>query len=83
MVACAGGDVSVYSHCAHCRNCKGVRSGTRTTSSPQAQALIEVRRGAVGDESLMNAAMIFNTLVRDGTAIECSDDTNSGFKGLY
>jgi hypothetical protein len=31
----------------------------------------------------MNAAMMFNTLVRDGAAIECSDDANHGYEGLY
>jgi hypothetical protein len=31
----------------------------------------------------MNAAMLFNTLVRDGDAIECDDDKDTGFSGLY
>jgi hypothetical protein len=27
--------------------------------------------------------MLFNTLIRDGTAIECADDDNRGYIGLY
>ena len=82
-VDCADGVVSVYSHCAYCRHCNGVRVGSRLVSSPQGQSLIDVRRGVAADESLMNAAMMFNTLVRDGAAIECDDDANNGFLGLY
>jgi cytochrome c5 len=82
-VACADGDISVYSHCAYCRYCKGVRMGNRVAPSPQSQALLEVRRGVGSDDVLMNAAMMFNTLVRDGSAIECSDDENNGFASLY
>jgi len=82
-VSCVDGDVSVYSHCAYCRHCRGVRAGDRVTPPPQKQALGDLRRGAAADENLMNAAMMFNTLVRDGTAIECDDDGNKGFAGLY
>jgi hypothetical protein len=82
-VTCAGGEVSVYSHCAYCRHCRGVRTGNRLAPSPQGQALLEVRRGSAGDDVLMNAAMMFNTLVRDGSGIECSDEENSGFARLY
>jgi hypothetical protein len=82
-VACAGGDISVYSYCAYCRHCVGVRSGNRLSPSPQGKALLEVRRGGVSDDVLMNAAMMFNTLVRDGTGVECADDGNSGFSRLY
>jgi hypothetical protein len=32
---------------------------------------------------LMNAAMMFNSLVRDGTAIACDDDKNTGYLALY
>ena len=35
------------------------------------------------DEALMSAAMQFNTLVRDGTAMECDDDGDCGFKSRY
>lgn len=82
-VDCTDGVVSVYSHCTYCRHCKGVRIGNRLAPSPQGQALNNVRRGVAADESLMNAAMMFNTLVRDGGAIECDDDNNTGFLGLY
>jgi hypothetical protein len=64
-VACADGEVSVYSQCAYCKHCKGILVG----KAP--------------DESLMNAAMMFNTLVRDGSAIECDDDANEGFITRY
>jgi hypothetical protein len=82
-VACADGNVSVYSHCAYCRHCKGVRAGSRVVPTPQMQALNDIRRGVSADENLMNAAMMFNTLVRDGSAIECDDDANNGYLGLY
>jgi len=82
-VGCADGNVSVYSHCAYCRHCRGVVVGNRTAPMPQMQALNDMRRGAAGDENLMNAAMMFNTLVRDGTAIGCDDDENRGYEGLY
>ena len=82
-VACADGNVSVYSHCAYCRHCHGVRAGNRVVPTPQMQALNDMRRGVSADENLMNAAMMFNTLVRDGSAIECDDDANNGYLGLY
>jgi hypothetical protein len=83
IVACADGNISVYSRCAYCRHCNGVRMGNRVAPSPQNQALLDVRRGTVSDDVLMNAAMMFNTLVRDGSAIECNDSENNGFTSLY
>lgn len=82
-VACADGEVSVYSQCAYCKHCKGILVGKRMTQTPQAQAYSDMRRGKAPDESLMNAAMMFNTLVRDGSAIECDDDANEGFVTRY
>ena len=82
-VVCADENVSVYSHCAYCRHCKGVRAGNRVVPPPQMQALNDMRRGVSADENLMNAAMLFNTFVRDGSAIECDDDANNGYLGLY
>jgi hypothetical protein len=82
-VECAGGQVSVYSHCAYCRHCLGVMMGSRTVPMPQMQVLNDVRRGTAADENLMNAAMMFNSLIRDGAAIECDDDGNCGYEGLY
>jgi hypothetical protein len=83
LVPCADGYVSVYSHCAYCRYCNGVWVAKRLTPSPQRQALTDIRKGSASDDKLMNAAMLFNTLIRDGSAIECEDDVNKGFAGLY
>jgi hypothetical protein len=85
VVACADGYVSVYSHCAYCIHCRGIQIGNQVIPSPQVQALKNFRKGIAGggDEKLMNAAMMFNTLIRDGTAIECDDDANEGFRKMY
>lgn len=83
MVACADGEVSVYSHCAYCRHCQGIVVGKRTVPAPQRQAGADLRKGIGGDDSLMNAAMMFNTLVRDGAAVECDDDANRGFERRF
>jgi len=82
-VACADGEISVYSHCGYCRHCKGVVVGRRTVETPQIKAGADLRRGTSGDDTLMNAAMMFNTLVRDGSAIACDDDANEGFQRRY
>jgi hypothetical protein len=82
-VKCADGDSSVYSHCAYCRHCKGIWVGKRLVPSPQIQVLSELKKGTANDDSLMNAAMMFNTLIRDGLSLDCDDDENQGFKGLY
>ncbi|HUT37869.1 MAG TPA: hypothetical protein VMW77_01040 [Methanoregula sp.] len=82
-VACADGDISVYSHCAYCRHCKGIWVGKRLTPSPQTQALSDLKRGTTGDDTLMNAAMMFNTLIRDGSSLDCDDDENQGFQRMY
>jgi hypothetical protein len=82
-VQCADGEVSVYTHCAYCTHCSGVRVGKRTIPSPILQSYREVRRGTGPDEALMSAAMMFNTVIRDGDAIECDDDGNEGFSSLY
>lgn len=42
-----------------------------------------MRSGKASDDMLMNAAMMFNTLIRDGSAIECGDDENRGFVTRY
>ncbi len=82
-VQCADGEVEVHSHCAYCTHCAGVRIGKRSMPNPILQAYKDVRRGTAPDEALMNAAMMFNTLVRDGDAIACDDDGNEGFSSLY
>jgi len=82
-VACAAGTVSVYSYCAYCKHCQGVRNGDRVTASPQVKALNDLRMQHIADDALMNAALMFNALIRDGSAIECDDDDNEGFRKLY
>jgi len=82
-VECATGTVSVYSNCAYCRHCKGIRAGSRITPSPQVKALNDIRHLGGADEILMNAAMMFNALIRDGSALDCDDDNNRGFEKLY
>jgi hypothetical protein len=82
-VICADGDISVYSHCAYCRHCKGIWVGKRLVPCPQIQVLSELKKGTADDDSLMNAAMMFNTLIRDGSSLDCDDDENQGFRGLY
>ena len=82
-VGCADGPVSVTSRCAYCRHCTGIVVGKRVSPSPQKEALDAIRGGRGSDDSLMNAAMMFNTLVRDGHAIVCDDESNTGFVKLY
>jgi hypothetical protein len=82
-VACADGMVSVYSKCAYCRHCTGVVTGKRVAPAPQKEALDAIRKGRGSDDGLMNAAMMFNTLIRDGSAIACDDDANAGYAALY
>lgn len=82
-VTCADGEVSVFSHCGYCRHCRGIVVGKRTNPSPQALAGTELRKGTGTDDSLMNAAMMFNSLVREGTAVECDDDANEGFRRRF
>ena len=64
-------------------HCKGIWVGKRLVPSPQIQVLSELKKGSANDDSLMNAAMMFNTLIRDGSSLECGDDENQGFSGLY
>jgi uncharacterized Ntn-hydrolase superfamily protein len=82
-VACAEGPVSVTSRCAYCRHCTGIVTGKRVAPSPQKQALDAIRQGKGSDDTLMNAAMMFNTLVRDGSAVACDDDAGEGYRKLY
>jgi hypothetical protein len=82
-VTCADGDISVYSHCAYCRHCKGIWVGKRLVPPPQTQVLSELKKGTAGDDSLMSAAMMFNTLIRDGSSLDCDDDENQGFGRMF
>jgi len=83
LVECADGWLSVYRNCAYCAHCAGVRVGKRVLPSPQRQKMEGVRKGAAPAEDLMNAALMFNTLIRDGDAIECDDDAGEGFRSMY
>ena len=42
-----------------------------------------LKKGSADDDTLMNAAMMFNTLIRDGSSLDCDDDENQGFRSLY
>jgi len=57
--------------------------GKRVIPTPQKEKIADVRRGVASDEDLMNAAMMFNTLIRDGSAIICDDEKDSGFTSSY
>ena len=82
-VKCAGKDVSVYSRCAYCKFCEGVQVGKRVIATPQKEKMTGIKKGRTPDEELMNAAMMFNTLIRDGTDIICGDDDGQGFTSMY
>jgi hypothetical protein len=82
-VMCADGEISVHSHCAYCMHCNGIWVGKRLVPSPQVQVLSELKKGSANDDSLMNAAMMFNTLIRDGSSLECGDVENRGFRRLF
>ncbi|MBP1928412.1 hypothetical protein J2741_000959 [Methanolinea mesophila] len=79
-VECATGEVQVYRACAYCLHCKGIRVGARVYPAPQEKAMQDMSRGRGAEDLLLNAQLQFNTLVRDGFAIECDDDENKGFK---
>ena len=82
-VVCAEGPVSVHRNCAFCIHCKGVRIGQKQYPAPQETVMKSFSSSGSNDEALMSAAMQFNTLVRDGTAVECDDDGDCGFKSRY
>ena len=82
-VRCADGEVSVYSRCASCRHCEGVMVRKRMMPAPQKQKAESVKGGTSPDEDLYAAAMMFNTLVRDGDSIVCDDDEGEGFSTMY
>ncbi|KUG15550.1 hypothetical protein ASZ90_014795 [hydrocarbon metagenome] len=82
-VGCADGTVSVHSHCASCVHCRGVRIGQKLYPAPQESVLRSFSGSGSSDEALMAAAMQFNSLVKDGTAIDCDDDAGTGFTSRY
>jgi hypothetical protein len=82
-VKCRNEDISVYSHCAYCKFCEGVIVNKRTVKSPQKSKMEGIQKGLSPDEELMAAHMMFMTLIRDGTAIVCTDENDEGFTSLY
>lgn len=78
-VECSSGKLPVHTRCSYCQNCKGIQVGARVMPSPYENASSQIRGGSVPPEILMEAAMQFNSLIRDGTAITCSDDSNNGY----
>ena len=78
-VECAAGDVEVHRTCSNCTNCKSIQVGARMMPSPYDGTLTKLRSGKAQPEQLMEAAMQFNLLVRDGTALGCGDDTGKGY----
>ncbi len=82
-VQCATGIVSVHSKCGYCRHCKGIKVGARVMPSPLEKTGAQVQSGCVPPEAYLDAAIAFNTLVRDGTDIACDDDANSGYLSRY
>ena len=57
--------------------------GKTGDTNPAGAGIFRYPKGKSSDENLMNAAMMFNTLIRDGSAIECEDDANEGFHTRY
>jgi hypothetical protein len=79
QVECAAGKLAVHTRCAYCIHCKGVKIGARVMPSPYDTMSSKIRSGAMPPEALMEAALQFNTLVRDGSDIACDDDANAGY----
>ncbi|MDD3977410.1 hypothetical protein L1994_08115 [Methanomicrobium antiquum] len=82
-VKCADKYVSVYSRCAYCKHCEGVLVGKRVIPTPQKEKMSGIKRGTTQDDELLNAAMMFNTLIRDGSAIMCANEKDTGFLSMY
>lgn len=60
-------------------NCKGIQVGARVMPSPYETAYSQIKGGSVPPEILMEAAMQFNSLVRDGSAVACDDEKGHGY----
>ena len=78
-VECATGEVEVHRKCSYCTNCKSIQVGLRMMPSPYDGTLTKLRAGKAEPEQLMESAMQFNTLVRDGTALGCADEEGKGY----
>lgn len=83
-VICCGKEVSVHSTCIFCSKCAGIRTNRRVTPNPYAVALRGSKGGMSYDEQLMEAMIMFNTVIEDknSTDIECSDDEGCGYVPL-
>ena len=79
QVECATGKLAVHTRCALCIHCKGVKVGARVMPSPYDTTSTKIRSGAMPPEALMEAALQFNALIRDGTEIACDDDADAGY----
>jgi len=79
QVECASGKLAVHTRCSICIHCKGVKVGARVMPSPYDTISGQIRTGAMPPEALMEAAMQFNTLIRDGTELACDDDKGEGY----
>jgi hypothetical protein len=79
QVECAAGKLPVHTRCAICIHCKGIKVGSRIMPSPYDTISAQIRTGAMPPEAMMEAALQFNTLVRDGTEIACDDDAGVGY----
>jgi hypothetical protein len=82
-VECISGKLSVHTRCSYCLNCKGIQVGARVMPSPYESVSGQIRGGGMPPESLMEAAMQFNTLVRDGSAVACGDETGKGYSPRF
>mgnify|MGYP007023464133 FL=1 len=60
-------------------NCKGIQVGARVMPSPYESAFSRISGGSVPPEMLMEAAMQFNSLVRDGSSVACNDEKGEGY----
>ncbi|MDD1724878.1 MAG: hypothetical protein LUQ07_07100 [Methanospirillum sp.] len=78
-VECTSGKVPVHTKCSYCLNCKGILVGARVMPSPYDNASSQIKGGSVPPEILMEAAMQFNSLVRDGSAVACEDEKDGGY----
>ena len=78
-VECASGKVPVHTRCSYCLHCKGIQVGARVMPSPYETTFSQIKGNAAPPESLMEAAMQFNSLVRDGSAISCGDESEAGY----
>jgi hypothetical protein len=76
---CAGRIVSVSSHCAFCRHCRGLEAGGKTNAHPLDSASGRGTSGASSDEALMQAVMRFNSLAGGADFVACDDDEDEGF----